>query len=446
MKKLLMLSLIALLALTGSAAARSAAKSAPHRPHAGRLDKAFGREGIVMTPSPAQNTEGLPAPALFAWAGGGRILAADGTRLLRYARDGRLDSRFGQQGTVIVAPPSERLPVLSGLGVDSGGRILVAGTVFDPTASVFVSRYLPNGELDRSFGEDGVVVTDLGFPAPPMPPQEGISHTFPISDPVVEGLGLTVDDAGRPWVSGAWMSGWQFCYPSTADTPQWTGYAARFTVDGEIDPSFSGDGVVIPDPAKEVDISPSTNGGGVLVLGARRECLRGSPAQPELARIGRNGEVDQSFGSAGLIALDFYDPPAIGQNRSGRILLLGNEPGRKSLQMLTPHGRPDPGFGLQGTRILSAAPAQLLGIDPEDRPVVARSAGFGPSAFYVARLTKSGAIDRSFGNSGRVATRFDGVVEAERVLVGGAGKIVVAGTMGDDEDRYLVLVRYLGDS
>jgi len=84
--------------------------------------------------------------------------------VVRHDPAGELDPTFGEAGVVITraAPQSEARAV----AVDPDGRLLVVGSGVEDAngsgKSWLVVRYLPGGEQDRSFGDDGVVRTGLG--------------------------------------------------------------------------------------------------------------------------------------------------------------------------------------------------------------------------------------------------------------------------------------------
>jgi uncharacterized delta-60 repeat protein len=126
----------------------------------GRIDRTFGHGGIVRTPV------GGEGPGLAVQSNGKVIVSgARGNSLLvaRYSRNGRIDTSFGRAGLARRAFPRESL-MEGGLGIDSEGRILVAGlrtiTVYRGSTSMLRSRlvlvrFSRNGRLDRSFGRRG---------------------------------------------------------------------------------------------------------------------------------------------------------------------------------------------------------------------------------------------------------------------------------------------------
>jgi uncharacterized delta-60 repeat protein len=87
-----------------------------------------------------------------------------------------------------------------------------------------------------------------------------------------------------------------------------------------------------------------------------------------------------------------------------------------------------PGFGIR---------ALAVAVQRDGRIVVAGVIFNHPGSFLVARLTKAGALDPSFGNGGFVITDFDSKEDVARaVVIQPDGKVVVAGhaTVGGDED------------
>jgi uncharacterized delta-60 repeat protein len=124
----------------------------------GRLDPAFDGDGVAVTDLGFQ----VRAVAVLARSGG-RLLAVgagpDRLVLARYLRDGRLDTGFGQRGTVVTRTPGLdwRMAVQG-----PGGTIVVAGArvVTRPQGmALAAARYRADGRLDRTFAGDGVMVT-----------------------------------------------------------------------------------------------------------------------------------------------------------------------------------------------------------------------------------------------------------------------------------------------
>ncbi len=123
----------------------------------------FGVGGFVFTPvgtGPARLRKLLVLPD-------GKIVAVGSTRLgnvdtdlalVRYTAEGELDPSFGNGGIVVTSlGPQRDTPADAALAPD--GTMLVTGQTCPTTPGChgFVARLLPDGRLDGSFGEGGVV-------------------------------------------------------------------------------------------------------------------------------------------------------------------------------------------------------------------------------------------------------------------------------------------------
>ena len=74
---------------------------------------------------------------------------------------GSLDPSFGDGGVVTLDEPGTFLDVASHGGDD--GHLIASGEWGDPSREPGIARFLSNGEMDGSFGGDGVVE---GLPGP----------------------------------------------------------------------------------------------------------------------------------------------------------------------------------------------------------------------------------------------------------------------------------------
>jgi len=120
----------------------------------GTLDPGFGTAGILTTTLETS----LYAGARLALQPDGRILAVGSLASLgmsRYLPDGSADISFGTQGIVSVLGAGA-----SGIVVQPDGRIVVGGTAGSGLA---VLRFEPDGALDTGFGDAGIASTTLGW-------------------------------------------------------------------------------------------------------------------------------------------------------------------------------------------------------------------------------------------------------------------------------------------
>jgi uncharacterized delta-60 repeat protein len=415
----------------------------------GQLDKSFGKDGRVTT-----RVSGITlySKAYFALAGEGRIVAAAGSQMIEYLPNGRLNRRFGDSGRVTIGPTDGSSFSPSGLAVDSRGRILVSGTASKlkpggygaESSAVEVQRFLSDGLPDAGFGNGGRELINFGFPHP--------SHEGEIEEqgPFVNSLGLAVDSADRPILTGSWLSYDSspcyalYCYSTSKP------YIARLQENGALDQSF-GDGGTFTGVSRETAFIPVIAGEKVLFLAANHTCgPRCGSGESQIGQLSASGGLDLSFGSGGFSDLGFYGTPSLTQDHFGRTLMVGEKEEVSSiflLERMTPRGQPDNGFGDHGSRLMSVPRGsglvpRALAVDCHNRPILASNGRrAGKNYVIVFRRNVRGGRDHRFGSDGQTWTHMPGPVDPSQVLVGGKGRILVGGTISED---HLVLVRYLG--
>ena len=80
--------------------------------------------------------------------------------MIRFDEDGLVDNSFGNNG-VIVSPEGSDGNYIHDIKIQSDNKIVAVGSDGD---SIAIVRYLENGTLDTSFGENGVIKTQIeGF-------------------------------------------------------------------------------------------------------------------------------------------------------------------------------------------------------------------------------------------------------------------------------------------
>ena len=239
----------------------------------------------------------------------------------------------------------------------------------------FAVRLDANGAVDPSFGSNGIIRTPIDL------------------DPGARDVarGVAVGPDGSIVVVG---DAWRANFDSDVAF-------VRYTPAGELDSSFSGNGI------QTVDLGPQDIGyaavvqpDGKIVGAATTSTYHGF----EVVRLNADGSPDQSFGSGGVVRTPIGNPS------------LGDE----SLAV-----------ALDATRI-------VVGGDTDS--------GTGAGDFAVARYLSDGQLDASFGSGGIVVTpgAEDDLIRAVAVMSG--GKILVAGYGGSGSTTLrLRLARYLGD-
>jgi uncharacterized delta-60 repeat protein len=267
-------------------------------------------------------------------------------RIVKLTPQGRLDASFSGDGMVTATFPglSASGVYLTAVVLRDDGRVLAVGT--KATARVLVAaQYLPDGDLDRSFANDGRLLVDLQGSLPTV-------------------TSAALDPSGNLVVSGTvW-------FPDTSGDM----FAARFLPDGRKDTSFGFGGTTIvdfgtgEDRAFDMALLPD---GTIVILGVAG--VSNVAREPALLRLGHDGRPDPSFGVAGRVRLDIGFPPRdcwterLRLMPDGRIALTGTyAPGRDDpvdpalgsfrlfMAMVHPDGTPDPTFdGSNGVAFLA---------------------------------------------------------------------------------------------
>ncbi|HEX2097243.1 MAG TPA: hypothetical protein VHF50_07745 [Solirubrobacterales bacterium] len=486
------IALVALLVVAAAAPAapkrgagkNEAAKKRAAASKAGRLDRAFGVRGKLVTVFPRHDADGeyanyrLPfefaeGRIAIAQAGRGKLVAANGAAIVRYLRDGDRDPRFGGNGAVPIGPIEGSRFQLADVAVDSKGRVLVAGTtrprtrfgqadleVPGPIPSVAtIRRYLSNGQPDPTFGTEGIVSTDLGAPRPTF---NGSSY----EEAAVGVVGLTVDAADRPIVTGSAVTEVGRCKVSQGRYEASTAIVARLAVNGAPDTSFDGDGVKLVAGLSWLG-SPVLRAGGVLSGGTKVEpCPKGGPDNPSvLVSLAADGSPNAAFRGASW-SRPFTRIADVATAPKGKVVLLVRTielvrgkwvESRGEAVRLRANGSYDKGFGrggiLSDLRLPRRASIEAIASDRGGRVLLAgtvfpKAGKKAPRAkFLLMRTTKDGETDRSFGRSGRVTTGFGRRtnVQTTDVLVMPGNRILVGGKFsGPSTDTALALARYRG--
>ncbi|UTW63802.1 T9SS type A sorting domain-containing protein [bacterium SCSIO 12741] len=127
----------------------------------GTPDLSFGNGGVVNTDlSSARGQAGNDNLKALALQADGKILACgqkagDSLALVRYLRNGDVDSTFGINGVADI----EQEGIFNSVTVQYDGKIIAAGR--SGANDIIVVRFDPSGSLDTDFGQAGVVETSL---------------------------------------------------------------------------------------------------------------------------------------------------------------------------------------------------------------------------------------------------------------------------------------------
>jgi uncharacterized delta-60 repeat protein len=313
------------------------------------------------------------------------------------------------------------------VAVDSLNRVVVAGyTEVGFIADFAVARLTAAGGLDPSFDGDGKQTIAFGA---------AIDIAFDVA----------VDSLDRVVVAG-----------NTFDGMNDAMAVARLTTAGTLDANFDADGKqtiafgVFQQVAQSVAVDSLNR---VVVAGSAGN---GSNGDFAIARLTAAGAIDSTFDSDGrqTIAFGASEDVASGVavDALDRIVVAGeSEIGASfdfAVARLTTAGALDGSFdgdGLQTTDLLalSTASGLCVAVDSIGRIVVAGNALNGVNSdIAIARYTAAGALDPSFGGTGRVTIAFGASDDrAFDVAIDSLDRIVVAGSTGDGSNADFAVAR-----
>ena len=329
---------------------------------------------------------------------------------------GDLDPTFGDDGlvTTTIGLYSRGYAV----AIQTDGKILVAGDARSESGFDFaLARYTSAGQLDPTFGVGGIVTTTI----------EGVASV----------IAMTVQPDGKIVVAGRSSAFGHF-----------EDFAlARYTPAGQLDPSFSDNGIVtttIGSDTTPLDIALQPDG-KIVVVGYSRHGW--DIFDFTLARYTSSGQLDLSFDDDGVVTTTIDSSAAarsVTLQPDGKIVVAGSSSRSGgivdfALARYTLAGQLDPGFSQDGivtTTIDNSSWGYGVALQPDGKIVVTGMSS--RDNFALARYTPAGQLDPSFSDDGIVTTtiRTNGVGYA--VALQPDGKIVVAGTTNVD----FALARY----
>ena len=375
------------------------------------LDGAFGSGGIVTTSFGDQS--GLNSAALQAdgkiVAGGYAVSGGQfNWALVRYNQDGSIDTGFGSGGKVIQDFGYNNL--ISGVGIQTDGKIVAAGTYGSIATQWTDARYNSDGTLDTSFGINGIAYI-TGFP-----------HTGPLNL-----LSMTIQTDGKILTVG-YNSG-----PGLDNNIT----VVRQNTDGSLDSSFGSGGIVqtkypgsLNDNTRTIAVQPD---GKILVAG---DYAYGGAGQPILVRFNADGSLDNSFGNGGFVVESigtFSGTSTVALQSDGKILVTGgdwavtfpNPPLETYIIRYNSDGTRDATFGVNGLVVnpfnSGFDQGQSLVIDPSGKVFLGGLLGTQANPnFMVARFNTDGSLDTAFGSGGTIVTNTGASSGLTKILLSGS--------------------------
>lgn len=369
------------------------------------LDPSFGVNGVAhrtISNSELNNVlnDGLLQPdGKIIYSGQSTNPGVNTTNFLaRYNTDGSPDLSFNGSGFKKNINPNRII------ALQNDGKIVTGG-------DYYITRYLPNGNLDTSFNSTGrllILSTD------------GI-YTFLCKY-------ISIQNDGKILVSGTFRTG----------SNRLLFGVVRINSNGTLDTTFGTNGVVrtavtyYDSNAYSHKVQPN---GKIVVFG---EAYSGADYDFALIRLNTDGTLDSTFGNNGKAITPFDSGNDYGRSGEllpdGKLLLFGSASGKFALARYTSSGALDTSFGVNGKLVLNhdlQFDVNSMQTRGPKMKLLANGmlllSGTSNNDYKVMQLFNDGFYDTSFGQNGFVT--FDqGNDEATVLLEKPDGNIVIAGS------------------
>jgi len=368
----------------------------------------------------------------------------------KYFENGQLDTNFGQNGYVVTDLEND-YGIYSSQGIDdilyssfkvnaidNNNNIILSGYIGNyVNYDIFVARYLPNGQIDTTFGTNGIVISD-----------------FSGNDSSQE-FSVVVDKHNNIVVVGS-------SYNQSDNIKYYA--LARYLPTGVLDVSFGNQGTIVNTFSNEnssasMALSVVFDQNDNIVIAGIDD--NSGDSYYALARYLPTGVLDTTFGNEGIVVNQYFSinsslALSLAIDQSNNIVTAGYANGQYVLARYLPTGSLDVSFGNEGTIVSTFSEdvyysqANAIVIDVEGNIIVG---GFNVSpynaSFYSYVLVKylpNGQMDASFGENGTVLTSFSSnnsssLQIANSIVIDRNNNLLVAGTDWSDGINY-ALVKY----
>src|SRR5262245_1847419 len=225
---------------------------------------------------------------------------------------------------------------------------------------------------------------------------------------------------------------------------------------GDLDLSFGAGGRVTTDFFADADRAGAVAlqaDGSIVAVGMTTS--GGGKDNFALARYGPKGNLDLSFSSDGLVVTDFAqgddEATDVAIQADGKIVVVGSASNQTdeldfALARYNPDGTLDLSFGTSGTVVTdfgdSDDMAHSVAIQADGHIVVLGTIVGQSPAFGLARYNADGSLDSTFGAGGLVTNSFfpgATIVAGDSVAIQSDGNIVAVGRV----NKFMTLTRYL---
>lgn len=341
----------------------------------------------------------------------GKIIVGGNTRtasennqfaLTRLNADGTLDTSFGT-GATAFAPLSIRPASPARVSIQPDGKILLGSSAWmvqQQTYSFVIFRFTSNGALDTTFNNVGYTTANIPNSFWDICVEMGVGTDGKI---VLVGQALTTPGQAMDWDIAV----------------------MRFNVNGSLDTTFDGDGMIKlgTEPADEEAHSVLVQSDNKIVIGGRASSDRD---RFMLMRLNANGSTDTSFGTNGwnIFQVDFVNNnfTSLARLSDGKLLAGGGG----KIMRFTADGARDMSFAGTGVQYDTGT------IEEVDISVISGDKFLVATRYGVRRFMSNGGADTHYWANFNVSGNF---CFMNAVAVQSDGKAVLGGYCSNDSNN-----------
>lgn len=293
--------------------------------------------------------------------------------MARLNDDGSIDNTFGSGGILFTDINSSE-DVAKSISVDKNDKLLVVGDTGTNFPTLAVVRYLPDGQIDNTFGRNGILVKDT---------TQGNTQFYT----------TRIQKDGKVVAAGLSWNGSKF-----------EPIIARFNNNnGSLDSTFGSNGSQLLNiDSGEYAIAMELQQDGKIVLGIVTYYGNGKVI---ITRLNSNGSPDYTFGDSSIASLNFYNYSTLAGDRTlaiqtdGKIVVAAYTSGDNPtvIERFTNAGILDTSFNHTGILLSDVWVPQSLVIQADNKLVVGGSNNSDYNYSIISRYNTDGSPDKSFG-------------------------------------------------
>ena len=391
-----------------------------------------------------------------------------------YTQPGSIDSTFGENGIFFLDDFQDYLLYHNEISIfDKKHRILIEKNEYDSIC--IITRYLPDGQPDGSFGINGNLDLNKYLPYPvkwSLLDDDKIlifnqnDDTLSIyrlnengdPDTIFAKQGkMTIDLPEKCFIETILLQddnkivlggGYSCEFLPASETTRCYIYLMRLDINGEIDSTFGESGTKIyyelNDSASKLFHLPDNN-----YLIVCKDSYGGFTHGPRdafyLVRILNDGSMDKSFGLDGIVALTGFDGFPnydVIVLKDQKILILAGFWNDKSIDQLTSEGKMDSTFSVQGKIQFDSSYSRIYDIKITDNGDFYVLGTVDWNDDMLLHFSKEGALDTTFGENGFAYLPHIGDWEIYgKIDMHPADKITVQGGYGENTKGRNIIVR-----